>query len=98
MSGRHMTTDARVAILLDNRCDQAPGSPDAMALTIIGMAREVPPRHAGRLTQLYLNRHPHLSDFLQDPDCALVEVQVQKYRLVRQFQDVSELDIADEDV
>lgn len=92
----HLTSDARVAILVDNRCDQAAGSPDALALTVIGVAREVPPQDAARLTQLYLRRHPHLRDFLQDPDCALVEVQVQQYRLVRQFQDVSELDMGNE--
>ena len=39
-----------------------------------------------------------LNEFLQDPNCALVEVQVRQYRLVRQFQDVSELDMAGEAV
>ena len=94
----HLNADARVALLLDNRCDQAPGSPDAMALTAIGVAREVPSEDMARLTQLYLSRHPHLRDFLQDPDCALVEVQVRQYRLVRQLQHVSELNIVGEDV
>jgi len=94
----HLNTDSRIALLLDNRCGQAPGSPNAMALTVIGIAREVPPQDIARLTQLYLRRNPHLSEFLQDPDCALVEVQVRQYRLVRQLQDVSELDMADEDV
>jgi len=94
----HLNADARVALLLDNRCGQAPGSPDAMALTIIGTAREVPPQDMAHLAQLYLSRNPHLGEFLQDPDCALVEVHVRQYRLVRQFQDVSELDMAAEDV
>jgi len=93
----HLANDARVAILLDNRCHQPPGSPNAMALTVIGIARDVPPQALGQCTELYLDRHPHLSGFLQDPDCALVEVQVQQYRLVRQFQDVSELEMGSTD-
>jgi general stress protein 26 len=94
----HLSADSRVALLLDNRCDQAPGSPDAVALTAIGIAREASPQDMARLTQLYLSRHPHLRGFLQDPDCALVQVQVRQYRLVRQLQDVSELDMAAEGI
>lgn len=93
----HLTTDARVAMLVDNRCDHAPGSSKAMALTIIGVAREVSAQETSNLERFYLSRHPHLSDFLQDPDCALVEVQVRQYRLVRQLQDVYELDMANND-
>ncbi len=92
----HLTADARVAILLDNRCAEAPGSDDAVALTVIGSAAQVSSQDAERLTQLYLNRHPHLADFLRNPDCALVEVQVQQFRLVRKLQDVSELDVTAE--
>jgi general stress protein 26 len=92
----HLTHNPRVSVLLDNRCHRAPGSPQAMALTIIGIASEVASEDAVRLRRLYLNRHPHLSRFLDDPECALVQVEVQRYRLVRQLQDISELHIDSE--
>ena len=89
----HIAVDGRVALLVDNRSTQEADSPDAMALTVIGTAAEVEEDEREGLLQHYLARHPHLEEFVSDPNCALVKVQVDCYRLVRKFQDVAELNI-----
>ena len=49
------------------------------------------PAARGPLAQIFLGKHPHLEDFIRSPDCAIVRIQVEKYYLVRRFQEVVEL-------
>jgi hypothetical protein len=43
---------------------------------------------------LYLQKHPNLREFISDPNCALMEIKVDKYMLVSRFQEVMELDMS----
>jgi hypothetical protein len=40
--------------------------------------------------QLFLNKHPYLETFTRSPTCALICLQVNRYNLVRRFQEVME--------
>ncbi len=90
---RNIAADGRVALLVDNRSAEKPDSADAMALTITGIAAEVEQEQRESLLQQYLARQPHMKAFATDPECAIVKVQVDRYRLVRRLQDVAELDM-----
>jgi hypothetical protein len=41
--------------------------------------------------EIYLAKHPQLRDFAQSPSCALFRVDVEKYSIVYQFQNVIEM-------
>jgi putative heme iron utilization protein len=86
----NLAGDSRVAMLVDNRSHRAEDIHEAMALTAVGVARE--PRDADLATwrSIYLERHPYLESFVTAPSCALIQVVVQRYLLVRRFQEVSE--------
>jgi phosphate:Na+ symporter len=45
------------------------------------------------LLTVYLAKHPMLKDFVQSPSCALLQIRVETYYLVRRFQNVMELHI-----
>jgi hypothetical protein len=82
-----------VSILIDSRSNRVEDFKDAMALTVLGNAHEAEGEEKERLSGLYLARHPHLKEFLMDPDCALMVLEVERYIMVIRFQQVMELDI-----
>jgi hypothetical protein len=41
--------------------------------------------------KLYLFKHPHLKTFATAPTCALMKLRVDRYDIVRRFQNVMEL-------
>jgi hypothetical protein len=64
-----------------------------MALTIIGIAGEVPDSKREGLDSVYLEKQPHMKEFLSSPSTALIKVDVETYLLVNRFQNVTILNI-----
>ena len=87
----NLTANARVALLVDNRSNRASDFRRAMAATAVGEVREVRKARNSRLIRIYLNKHPHLEDFVWSPACAVLDVCVESYYVVERFQQVSEL-------
>lgn len=87
----NICSDSRVALLVDNRSNQPEDFHEAMAVTVVGRAREVTREEREPLEARYLAKHPHLSDFLSSPSCSLLCVDVATYYVVRRFQTVAEL-------
>jgi hypothetical protein len=90
---RNLAACRQVALLVDNRSNQESDLVTGIALTVIGRAAEAPASEREALRQLFLTKHPRLQTFLDDPDCALVKVQVQRYAFVRGLRDKAELDM-----
>jgi hypothetical protein len=78
-------------MLVDNRANRPSDFQEAMAVTAVGTASEPPGERRGALEAMFLDRHPSMKSFLQQPDSALVAVRVRLYYLVRSFQEVSEI-------
>jgi len=87
----HLKADDRAAMLIDNRTHRASDFTDAMAVTARGRAREVAPKQGSPLLDLFLRKHPQLEGFATSPDAALVVLDIDAYRVVTHFQDVTEL-------
>ena len=83
-----------VSMLIDSRSNQVQDFKDAQALTVLGQARaEEGPDKPNKET-LYLKKHPYLRDFLQDPNCAFMRLDVHRYIMVSRFQEVIEIDLS----
>jgi nitroimidazol reductase NimA-like FMN-containing flavoprotein (pyridoxamine 5'-phosphate oxidase superfamily) len=82
----------RVAVLVDDRTNQPSDLEMAVAVTALGTIEEVAPHHRGRLSAIYLSKHPQLEDFLRKPSSALMRVAVTDY-IVAGFQTVRVLHI-----
>lgn len=87
--------DSRVTLLVDNRSNRPEDFRHAAAITIFGTAREIPAGQRTAPEALFLSRHPYLKEFLSSPGCALCRISVQRFGVVRRFQDVVELVLDD---
>jgi uncharacterized protein YhbP (UPF0306 family) len=86
--------EARVALLVDNRSNDPADTFRALAVTALGVARELEGTEAEQARETYVARHPHLEEFVSSPSTALLRLDVEKYILVRRFQDVTELRVS----
>jgi nitroimidazol reductase NimA-like FMN-containing flavoprotein (pyridoxamine 5'-phosphate oxidase superfamily) len=87
----NIEADCRVAMLVDNRANDAADIDKATAVTVLGTAREVRGEERGDLLARYLGRHPHLESFASSPATALFKVEADKYIVASRFQHVQEL-------
>jgi len=89
----YLSSIPAVALLIDNRTNEASDFRNAMAVTASGKAVEIIAGKENRFLQLYLAKHPYLKEFVSSPTCALVKVDVSTYYAVRRFQHVLEFHI-----
>ena len=86
----NMAANPRVTLLVDNRCGQEADFQTVLVATATGEVEEVTGSERHRALQLYLAKHPSLTEFVGSPDCALMRLRVEKYYLVSKFQEVQE--------
>ncbi len=89
----NIEADCRVAMLIDNRANEAADTDNATAVTVLGTALEVGGDEREALLSRYLNRHPHLRPFASSPATALFKVEAGKYIVANRFQHVQEMDV-----
>jgi nitroimidazol reductase NimA-like FMN-containing flavoprotein (pyridoxamine 5'-phosphate oxidase superfamily) len=89
----NIEADARVTVLIDNRSNQDSDFSQAAAVTATGSAQEVVDAKRDEVLDIYLAKQPMLKDFVESPSCALLEIKVETYYLVRRFQNVMELHV-----
>ena len=80
----------KVAVLIDDRTNQALDLNSAVAITALGTIEEASTANKEYLSGVYLAKHPQLRDFLHNPSNALMKVSVTDYvvatfRSVRHF-------------
>ena len=91
----NITTDPRVAMVMDSRTNQRVDFRRAVAVTATGIVEEVKGSEKNQLLKLYLLKHPHLKRFVTSTHCALLKVNVNSYVVVRRFQRVVALSMDD---
>ena len=86
-----LSSDPKVAMLVDSRSDDDADFHGAVAATAVGTARELEGDECAEQLAAFLRRHPHLRPFASAPTSALVELAVDTYYIVSRFQNVTEL-------
>ena len=89
----NLMADSRVAVLVDNRRNDAADFAEAAALTALGKAWELQGAERQQFLTIYLQKHPYLEEFVTSPNCALLRIRVEKYIVVTRFQEVREIKI-----
>ena len=87
----NLLANPRASLLIDNRCNAETDYRHAVAISAQGVVREVDAARRADLRQLYLSKHPWLLDFVAADDCVLLQLDVECYYVVSQFQNVAEL-------
>lgn len=90
----NLSANPRVALLIDNSRNQASDVYRAVAVTAIGSVLPVTDSDREDLENIYLQKHPHLMDFLRKRTTALVRVQIERYIMVHNFQNVYDYRVA----
>lgn len=90
----NMSRNPRVTLLIDNRSNQRTDFYDAIAVAAQGSVEELQ-KSQSKFRTLYLNKHPYLEEFVNSPNCALLQLNVEKYQYVSHFQDVKILELED---
>jgi len=81
---QNLKKNNKVSILFDNRRNNISDFSKAITATAIGTARDVDKEE---FRDIYLAKHPHLEGFLNNSDCALIMIKVDKYIVVEKFQE-----------
>ena len=89
----NLLMNPRASLLIDNRTYKSADYHDIVATSAQGTVSEVDMRRRGELLQLYLDKHPDLSDFVSATDCVLLKLEVESFYVVSQFQSVAVLEM-----
>ena len=84
----NLVRDPRAALLVHSACNDAGDFEQAMGVTITGAAIDVTEDDKARYAEMLISRHPELSDFVVEPDSAIVVLEAGEHHLVRRFQDM----------
>jgi len=84
----NLMEDPRVSLLIDNRKNRGEDFHRAMAVTVVGTARGLGDHERAPHEKQFIDRFPHLAEFVQSPGCALVAVRIMRYYVVTRFQNV----------
>lgn len=91
---QNLSTNPQVSLLMDNRSNQVADFSKAAAATILGTAKELTGEDREKGENIYVAKHPHLTDFLAAPGCALFKVTIEQIYLVTNFQEVMQFDLS----
>lgn len=89
----NLTSDSRVAILINSSANAESDFHDAVSITVTGRAEEIMDPDRKNVLKLYLSKHPYLEDFAKSPSCAVIRVTTKSYYMVQNFQKVMEFHI-----
>ena len=90
----NVSADKRVAVLVDSRRRDTSDFQGVAAITALGTAQEATGSERSQLLQVYLAKHPHLEDFVNNQSNALIKISISDYIIAR-FDSVRTLHISD---
>ncbi len=98
-TGRHtrkyenMHADNRVAFLIENTDNKPSDTFEAVVATGTGRVGELDGVEKSAALERYLLKNPQLTEFVASPSCALLQLTVGVYQVVRRFQEAVELQV-----
>jgi general stress protein 26 len=73
---RNISAESKVSVLVDSRKHEISDFEDAVAITAFGTAGEITGDEWETLAALYLEKYPHLKDFVNKPSNALIKMDI----------------------
>jgi len=87
---KNLSTYSKISILIDNRGNKPEDIKNAMAITGVGASKVT--KDVG-VVKNFLKKHPYLKDFVNSIDCVMIEITLEKYIIVDNFQNVNALNL-----
>jgi len=82
----NLSANSKISILIDNRVNKPNDIIYTIVITGIGISGEIQNKE---ITNKFLKKHSYLKDFVSSPDCAMIEIFIEKYILVDNFENVT---------
>ena len=82
----NLSANSKISILIDNRGNRPKDIENAMTVSAVGKTCETSNEE---IIDVFLRKHPYLRDFVNSSDCAMIEIDVEKYIVVDNFQNVN---------
>jgi nitroimidazol reductase NimA-like FMN-containing flavoprotein (pyridoxamine 5'-phosphate oxidase superfamily) len=84
---KHMHANDRVAFLVENTGNEPSDTFEAVVATATGRVSELEGAEKSAALERYLAKNPQLTEFLASPGCALLQLEVEAFQVVRRFQE-----------
>ena len=90
----YATRNRMVSVLVDSRTERVSGLNTTVAVTALGTIEEAGPSELNHLSQIYVSKHPHLTDFASGETNVLMKITITDY-IIANFDNVYTLHIRD---
>jgi nitroimidazol reductase NimA-like FMN-containing flavoprotein (pyridoxamine 5'-phosphate oxidase superfamily) len=87
----NMSANPNVSFLVSTARNEPSDPASAQALTVTAFATELDGQRRHQAVTLFSGRHPNLSAFAAAPDSAVMELKVDSYQLVNNFQQLTHI-------
>jgi nitroimidazol reductase NimA-like FMN-containing flavoprotein (pyridoxamine 5'-phosphate oxidase superfamily) len=88
---RQISSNPRVSLIIDDRKNSPADFSHATSVTLVGNAKDTEGPERIKLAEMLVERHPFLSDFVKDPNCAIIKVGIEKMYIVGEFESVQKI-------
>jgi nitroimidazol reductase NimA-like FMN-containing flavoprotein (pyridoxamine 5'-phosphate oxidase superfamily) len=85
---RNLKNNSNVSLLIDNRGNDPSDIQNAVAVTAIGIAKEITDYNKG-IKRIYLKKHGYLFDFVNSKDSVFFDIAIDNYIVVNHFQNIN---------
>lgn len=84
----------KVSFLVDSSTNSNTDIKDAVAVTILGEAHEIKDNDYLKYQSILLRKHPYLREFIVAPNCALIAINIERFIMVNNLQNVIEISLS----
>ena len=88
---QNLSANSKLSILIDNRENNPIDIKNAIVVTAFGQSKETKQKE---VIHNFLKKHPYLIDFINSPNCTMIEISIEKYIFVDNFENVTILDLS----
>jgi len=86
----NLSANSKISMLIDNRGNKPIDIKNAIVVTAIGKSKETKEKI---IINEFLKKHPYLKDFINSPNCAMIEISIEKYVIVDNFENITIFDL-----
>jgi len=83
---QNISKNSKISILIDNRGNNPEDIKNAIVVTAVGTSSQIIDE---KIIYNFLKKHPYLKDFIKSKDCAMIKIDIEKYVIVDNFENVN---------
>ncbi len=89
----NLLSDPKVCIFFDNRSNELDDVTNAVSATVLGQVEELNKKSETKTILEFIKKYPHLKEFIENTNTALLQIKVDEYVVVHSFEKVLRLKI-----